>query len=291
MNTKQLEKTLHLQCGKAVDMVIKSSLIRKSLDNVTCLMVTFKNFETCYESLSKEKYRNYDKVPIQVPQTAKNMKGKGISLEKDEYMRKSIDKTEKLEKILDRPERKDKSEKLPSSISFQQKIEDSRHYTERYEKIGDYGENLLGSPSGQKAVIKSVLENTNPDLYNRKNNGAPSNYSYVYSGSNPVSKESNKDYRDEEKYENHPGQSKIVGSGGYGYGNTKTSKDEEKYDKYQGQSKIVGSSIYGYGNKIPQGSNLSINTEPTYYSSNQNRNYNIPNSEHKQGTGQFSYKR
>ena len=38
-------KNVHEQCGMAVDMIIKTSLMRKSLDNVTSLVIAFPNFE------------------------------------------------------------------------------------------------------------------------------------------------------------------------------------------------------------------------------------------------------
>ena len=41
-------KTLHSQCGLGVDMIIKTSMIRKSLDNVTCLIIAFDNFEKAF---------------------------------------------------------------------------------------------------------------------------------------------------------------------------------------------------------------------------------------------------
>ena len=44
------EKNIHLQCGVAVDLVLKSSLLRKSLDNVTCVLIVFENFEKCYNN-------------------------------------------------------------------------------------------------------------------------------------------------------------------------------------------------------------------------------------------------
>jgi hypothetical protein len=37
-------KDVHLQCGLSIDMIIKSSLVRKTLDNVTCVMIAFENF-------------------------------------------------------------------------------------------------------------------------------------------------------------------------------------------------------------------------------------------------------
>ena len=45
-------KNLHLQCGVAVDMILKSSLLRKTLDNVTCVLIVFENFERCYNNNS-----------------------------------------------------------------------------------------------------------------------------------------------------------------------------------------------------------------------------------------------
>ena len=43
---------IHEKCGLIVDYIIKSSMVRKSFDNVTCLMIAFKDF------ISKEKDEN-----------------------------------------------------------------------------------------------------------------------------------------------------------------------------------------------------------------------------------------
>lgn len=45
-------KNVHQQCGVAVDMVMKTSLVRRSLDNVTVLLIAFSNFERGF--ISKE---------------------------------------------------------------------------------------------------------------------------------------------------------------------------------------------------------------------------------------------
>jgi serine/threonine protein phosphatase PrpC len=47
MTTRDTHKCqdIHFQCGLSVDMVIKSSLVRKTLDNVTCVMIAFENFQ------------------------------------------------------------------------------------------------------------------------------------------------------------------------------------------------------------------------------------------------------
>lgn len=43
-------KNIHLQCGIAVDLILKTSLLRKSLDNVTCVLIVFENFEKCFNN-------------------------------------------------------------------------------------------------------------------------------------------------------------------------------------------------------------------------------------------------
>ena len=40
-------KKLHQQCANAVDSIIKNSLMRQSLDNVTCIVISFSNFKRC----------------------------------------------------------------------------------------------------------------------------------------------------------------------------------------------------------------------------------------------------
>lgn len=42
---KDMNKTVHSQCGVGVDMIIKSALVRRTLDNVTCVIVAFHNFD------------------------------------------------------------------------------------------------------------------------------------------------------------------------------------------------------------------------------------------------------
>ena len=49
-------KNIHKQCGVGVDMVMKTSLVRRSLDNVTVVIIAFSNFEKLFirEESSKE---------------------------------------------------------------------------------------------------------------------------------------------------------------------------------------------------------------------------------------------
>lgn len=48
-------KTIHGQCALGVDMVMKSSLVRRTLDNVTILLVGFQNFESIFNEQSNIK--------------------------------------------------------------------------------------------------------------------------------------------------------------------------------------------------------------------------------------------
>ena len=57
-------KNIHLQCGLAVDMIIKSSLVRRTFDNVTVVLVAFKNFETIFEEEKGEIIKKPPYIPI-----------------------------------------------------------------------------------------------------------------------------------------------------------------------------------------------------------------------------------
>lgn len=53
LNRKIKSVNLHSQCGIAMDLIIKTSLIRKAFDNVTCIMIAFQNFDNYFNSLEK----------------------------------------------------------------------------------------------------------------------------------------------------------------------------------------------------------------------------------------------
>ncbi len=42
------QKNINQQVGNAVDLIMKSSLARKTLDNITCMIIAFENFENIY---------------------------------------------------------------------------------------------------------------------------------------------------------------------------------------------------------------------------------------------------
>ena len=45
---EERSKSIHEVCGISIDMIIKSALSRKSLDNVTCAIIAFENFERIF---------------------------------------------------------------------------------------------------------------------------------------------------------------------------------------------------------------------------------------------------
>jgi len=52
--SEEFKNNFNVNCGNAVDMIIKMSMVRKSYDNVTCLIVAFKNFNYYENDLKKE---------------------------------------------------------------------------------------------------------------------------------------------------------------------------------------------------------------------------------------------
>jgi len=48
-------KDLHSQCGVALDLIMKTSLARRSLDNVTGVIITFEKFQKFFDSLNVTK--------------------------------------------------------------------------------------------------------------------------------------------------------------------------------------------------------------------------------------------
>jgi hypothetical protein len=53
MDSKTKTTNIHKQCGLAMDMIIKNSLARKSLDNITGVLIAFQNFENLFEAQEK----------------------------------------------------------------------------------------------------------------------------------------------------------------------------------------------------------------------------------------------
>lgn len=53
-------KDLHSQCALGVDMIMKSSLVRRTLDNVTVLLIAFQNFENTINNYNSSRIRSND---------------------------------------------------------------------------------------------------------------------------------------------------------------------------------------------------------------------------------------
>ena len=52
---------LNANCGNVVDMILKMSMIRKSFDNITCLIIAFKEMKDLRNKEKKEKYKIHHK--------------------------------------------------------------------------------------------------------------------------------------------------------------------------------------------------------------------------------------
>jgi len=106
-------KNLHIQCGLAIDMIIKTSLIRRTLDNVTAVLIAFPNFENTFNGqVSSNKIeKNYrSNVPENKTIESKKVEANYHSnKENTNFKLKSkfseeIDKTDKIIKNINTPQ-------------------------------------------------------------------------------------------------------------------------------------------------------------------------------------------
>ena len=190
MNTKNLEKTIHSQCGKAIDMVIKSSLVRKSLDNVTAVIVSFNNFESYYNMLFSEKHKSNERVHVQAPpQSAKNTKNKMINFQeinKENSYNSKYDKEKS--QIKEYYEKSEKSEKLYSNQLKPQSQDDYKAYSE---KNGGFSNNYANVNKGVSSSLtidtsnngvmnsKKITNLNSMELYKKNVNGGYHNPQYL----------------------------------------------------------------------------------------------------------------
>lgn len=82
LDAKSKSSNLHTQCGVVMDMIIKSSLMRKTLDNVTGILIAFQNFENYFQfSVKSNKTSSVSSQLYNVPLlTIKNEDNKFSSL-------------------------------------------------------------------------------------------------------------------------------------------------------------------------------------------------------------------
>ena len=106
-------KNIHFQCGLAVDMIIKTSLIRRTLDNVTAVLIAFPNFENTFNgqtSTNKIDNKNYKSNVIEnKPNDKKNEANYHSNKENNNFKLKSkfteeFDKNDKLIKNINTPQ-------------------------------------------------------------------------------------------------------------------------------------------------------------------------------------------
>ena len=75
-------KDIHIQCGLCIDMIIKTSLIRRTLDNVTCVIIAFSNFQN---TLFENKIDKNELIkPVLVKNLSSEIKKSNYTLQKYE---------------------------------------------------------------------------------------------------------------------------------------------------------------------------------------------------------------
>jgi hypothetical protein len=67
-----LTKDIHTQTGLSVDMILKSSLKRKSMDNITCVMLTFEGFERKFQMYKEKLLDKSQKISLVSSQKLEN---------------------------------------------------------------------------------------------------------------------------------------------------------------------------------------------------------------------------
>ena len=59
---------MHQQCGISIEMILKSSVARKTLDNITAVMVSFYNFKKLLQNQQYPLDSEFDINSQQVPE-------------------------------------------------------------------------------------------------------------------------------------------------------------------------------------------------------------------------------
>ena len=128
-NTKS--KNIHIQCGMAVDMNIKTSLVRRTLDNVTVVMIAFQNFEISFNGSSNKIDKNYksnatEQKTIEVKKTELNYNSnKESSSYRSKQKSDEFDRNDKLPKNANTPQNSKANNVLVSLSSFKKGKDDS----------------------------------------------------------------------------------------------------------------------------------------------------------------------
>jgi hypothetical protein len=92
METRESKKAsnVHNQCGLCVETVLKNSLYRQSLDNVTVVMICFQNFKRQVFGISKNSEREHTRNPsLSELNDKENSVAQGPNVKKYEFTSKS----------------------------------------------------------------------------------------------------------------------------------------------------------------------------------------------------------
>lgn len=53
LQKEHITKDIHTQAGLSIDLILKTSLKRQSMDNITCVMLTFEGFEALFSQIKE----------------------------------------------------------------------------------------------------------------------------------------------------------------------------------------------------------------------------------------------
>ena len=94
-NSHQIIKeynNVHTQCGKIVDFILKSAMVRKSFDNITCLIIAFKNFDKMEKNNSQSEIIPQKVTSIPLSNITKNINNINIKKNLDDYKRINVNR-------------------------------------------------------------------------------------------------------------------------------------------------------------------------------------------------------
>ena len=166
---------IHIQSGIAVDIILKTSLLRKTLDNVTCILVAFPNFEslfdehevvntvlTNYENLVTVTSINNDEnfSPIKIKNA---LSGKMISKLDSEIGINKVSKDNKKGNELKFNKQYNNANKIPNKQSYPsnniRKLNSTNNQNSQYTPIGNKRSNSLVTTTDFKIIYNNTVSN------------------------------------------------------------------------------------------------------------------------------------
>jgi len=168
-------KNFHNQCGLSIDMIIKSSMIRKTLDNVTAVMIAFSNFENYFNNsqitINKQHFNSLENKQIPIDKNIdSSLKGNDNYLSNNTSSNKpntsSISNISKQNKSKERAvesKEKDKSSRNKKVIENNSAQNNSKFTTINYNSNGNYNTNInnnVNSTNNNKVKKSNKISNT-----------------------------------------------------------------------------------------------------------------------------------